>query len=779
MASQSNAADLLPKKLRKSCEETFGGEIEAVIKGWYITSRPAFLDDPSSSLTTNEVMAREALLSSRSEYDPMKALIVVSERSISIVSRRNEHVLYQLPSYMLEEYWIDTSTSPATLVFTFFSQKLSIDYVNIFQIKPKYQPHIEPIFEALKHQEKKHRASQIDLSSLRIQLNVLGTRAAFLLGSVSVSKKTGSDTCIAAAEKLKHRNKRSKDRLLPISVVVTRESIRYAEVLVDEPLADVLIKEVSFLTVVTHSGSDELFIFIEVDERLDNVLCHVILCEYGAGHSLGELVNTALNSQPSQREALPGDPFQCIVETPDTDLGSMKELVVPRGRLTPIKVIGSGQFGTVWLANLVSREDVSSDDDDIACAVKMLRTESSDADVKEFFEECELLSTLDHPNIIKLVGVSFHARPWLAVMEIMNYGDLQKVLRTCKQKQHFLSSVEQYTLMEQAAAGMTYLASQGIVHMDIAARNMLLHANNIVKIADFGKAHRVDPMSGKFHLRGIMQLCVRWMAPETLEGRPIYFSESTDVYSFGVFMWEIYTYGTLPFRHLKSRAAKDEIVAGLILSRPESCPEETYEYMLQTWDKNPESRPRFKELHTFVRKMRLEHEQSEEPRDVGASLNTLLSQNYRRLAKRASIVHRQARKNSGGPRLRRQSVSTSLATMTEESEGKLQFMRLISELMSHTSTSLVLFHAEGTSEKHHKPSFTEDENWTGTMKRKKSQRQRSSLSSRSSQQENSASTITKVDGDSHELVRRDSVEMDLNLFDNGSNFTEFGDTNKV
>lgn len=127
---------------------------------------------------------------------------------------------------MLEEYWIDTSTSPATLVFTFFSQKLSIDYVNIFQIKPKYQPHIEPIFEALKHQEKKHRASQIDLSSLRIQLNVLGTRAAFLLGSVSVSKKTGSDTCIAAAEKLKHRNKRSKDRLLPISVVVTRESIR-------------------------------------------------------------------------------------------------------------------------------------------------------------------------------------------------------------------------------------------------------------------------------------------------------------------------------------------------------------------------------------------------------------------------------------------------------------------------------------------------------------------------------------------------------------------------
>ena len=315
-------------------------------------------------------------------------------------------------------------------------------------------------------------------------------------------------------------------------------------------------------------------------------------------------------------------------------------------------MLGAGQFGTVYLANL-SNDFAGFDDDneeDRQVAVKLLRSESSDSDVAEFRYECEVMCDLVHPNVVRLLGVCFEQRPWLAVLEMMNYGDLRTVMRTCVQKRVGVTLLEKLVLIEQALAGMVYIAERGYVHMDVAARNMLLHTNNLVKIADFGIAHKVDPETKKFRLRGFLRLAVRWMAPETLGGSPIYFSERTDVYAFCVFMWEIFQNGLLPFHTMKSRAARDAIRDGAILAKPDACPQELYDLMTTAWERDVEARWTFQQLHDKVRNYLLAEEQrSDKPaRDIGAALNDSLTQTFRRLSVKASMVRRQSQKVGAG-----------------------------------------------------------------------------------------------------------------------------------
>ena len=180
----------------------------------------------------------------------LQALLVVSESMLTIVARKSNSILLKIEAHLPEEYMIDRRFTPATFGFSFHSAALGIDYITVFQSKEKYTPQVEPCLEALKCTDKKHRQSQINPASLGIQSNVVGTRGAYLLGSVPVSRKNGNEVCRAAADMLKRKHKRAIERLLPITIVVTAESIKYAETLVDESLADVLIKDVSFLTVL-------------------------------------------------------------------------------------------------------------------------------------------------------------------------------------------------------------------------------------------------------------------------------------------------------------------------------------------------------------------------------------------------------------------------------------------------------------------------------------------------------------------------------------------------
>ncbi|EGD82461.1 TK/HMTK protein kinase [Salpingoeca rosetta] len=771
MAAQHKPLEIIPKKLRKTLPFE-DDDVHTVIKAWYIDSVPVFLDDPDSHSTASERITETMLSALRLRDTPIKVFVVVSNAQLSVIARSTGSIILQIASSKLDEFQVDSRSSPSCFAFSFHSSTLGVDYINVFQVKPKYEALVAPCLEQCKVKQRPHRMSKINPKHQQHSgKHVLGVFQGVLLGSTAVASKHRDDVCRGAADKLKRRQRRAHTRLLPVAIVLTADSIRYAEVLADRDFEHVLLKTISHATVLDDGHTRELFAFIESDDRLDNFTCHLIYVQRGVADRLCQLIGQAKEQQKrlsemsvDQPDDKPGGAFRTLPDTANSNPSDLANAQIDRDKLTSVSVLGTGQFGRVWFANLTketnentntddasSSSGSSSDDDFMPCAVKMLRSESTDDHAEEFLNECRMMQGLDHPNVLRLLGVCIEARPYLAVLEMMHYGDLNKVLKTCRRKELILTVLEQLLLIEQAAAGMVYLTSQGIVHMDVAARNMLLHSSNSVKIADFGVAQRVDPSNGKYRLRAPMRLPVRWMAPETLKGKPIYFSERTDIYSFAIFMWEVFTYGQLPFREFKSRDARDKIIAGHI--------PETPAYMMLMLGQGPGSET------NVCRHAQLRPQQtsgtgaSRTPRRVtlGATLNASLSQNHRRLSKRASIVRRQSRKGSMGPAPRRTAAnSTSLATMAEEPEG------------------------DDAVEKPTK-SFDDEENWTGTIKRKKSLRQRNSstASMTSAGPTKAAEEPVKVEGKEHSLVRRDSVEMDLNMFDDGSKFTEFGDSGKL
>ena len=280
-----------------------------------------------------------------------------------------------------------------------------------------------------------------------------------------------------------------------------------------------------------------------------------------------QALTKAIEISHKRAEAKADDPFYPDSFKKESVPDVLASIELKREDLTGVKVLGAGQFGRVYLAVQTFGDDESKD---VQRAVKLLRDGASLSDKEEFTREAEIMTVMEHPNIVQIVGTCMVYRPWLVVLEMMQYGDLKKVLLACQHKEMEVSFIELLVMAEQVAAALEYVAGKGFVHMDVAARNALLHTNNLVKLSDFGITRPVDPDTGKFRLSGQLRMAVRWMAPETLGKHPILFSEKTDVYSYGVLMWELPSYGRLPFRTLKAREAKDKIRDGLMLGPPPS-----------------------------------------------------------------------------------------------------------------------------------------------------------------------------------------------------------------
>lgn len=153
--------------------------------------------------------------------------------------------------------------------------------------------------------------------------------------------------------------------------------------------------------------------------------------------------------------------------------------------------------------------------------------------------------------------------------------------------------VEQLDFCSQIAAGMRHVAEKGFVHMDVATRNILVKGRRL-KVADFGTSHQVDVKTKEFLLLSRMRLPVRWMAPETLRGNQISFSEKTDVWSFGVTCWEIFSYAAIPFGDLSSEKAKAAVQDGKLLEKPAACPQRFFDNVLMPcWRADASARPQF------------------------------------------------------------------------------------------------------------------------------------------------------------------------------------------
>ena len=279
-----------------------------------------------------------------------------------------------------------------------------------------------------------------------------------------------------------------------------------------------------------------------------------------------------------------------------------------------IRELGMGQFGKVILAETVglSAKDLrlSESDDDKSkstlVAVKKLKSDAPNATKEAFEKEVNFMSRLTDRNIIHILGVCFEDTPFI-MMEYMEKGDLNQYLQKFKTlsttDSEPPSQITASTLVHMAtqiASAMKYLVSHNFVHRDLATRNCLVGPNYLVKISDFGMSRSLYG-SHYYRIHGRFSLPVRWMAYECFYGK---FSQKSDVWAFGVTMWEIFTLAKeQPYNYMSDKQVVEDALKGKnrkTLARPDMCPLKVYKIMLECWEHNSDQRATFEELFQLL-----------------------------------------------------------------------------------------------------------------------------------------------------------------------------------
>ena len=292
---------------------------------------------------------------------------------------------------------------------------------------------------------------------------------------------------------------------------------------------------------------------------------------------------------------------------------SRQPLNVNEDNICEVKRIGVGQFGAVLLAKMsgLSATDIKTlpkdaiGADGVALvAVKRLKPDVSDEIRQSFDKEIKFMSQLQHENIVQLLAVCTRRDNPFIVMEYMENGDLNQFL----QKYQMVSDDEAvYSnqippsallyMAVQIASGMCYLSSLNYVHRDLATRNCLVGSNFRIKISDFGMSRNLYERV-YYRVRGRAMLPIRWMATESFYGR---FSEKSDVWAYGVVVWEIFTLGKKqPYEKLDDQEMIQDAIRGTgrrIMNKPDGCPQAVYEVMLSCWEYSAADRATFKDIH--------------------------------------------------------------------------------------------------------------------------------------------------------------------------------------
>uniref|UniRef100_A0A5F8G3A8 Fibroblast growth factor receptor n=1 Tax=Monodelphis domestica TaxID=13616 RepID=A0A5F8G3A8_MONDO len=277
----------------------------------------------------------------------------------------------------------------------------------------------------------------------------------------------------------------------------------------------------------------------------------------------------------------------------------------PRDKLTLGKPLGEGCFGQVVMAEAVGI-DKDKPKEAVTVAVKMLKDDATEKDLSDLVSEMEMMKMIGkHKNIINLLGACTQDGPLYVIVEYASKGNLREYLRARRppgmEYSFDINRVpeEQMTFKDlvsctyQLARGMEYLASQKCIHRDLAARNVLVTENNVMKIADFGLARDINNIDYyKKTTNG--RLPVKWMAPEALFDRV--YTHQSDVWSFGVLMWEIFTLGGSPYPGIPVEELFKLLKEGHRMDKPANCTNELYMMMRDCWHAVPSQRPTFKQL---------------------------------------------------------------------------------------------------------------------------------------------------------------------------------------
>ncbi|PIK43166.1 putative vascular endothelial growth factor receptor 1-like, partial [Apostichopus japonicus] len=278
--------------------------------------------------------------------------------------------------------------------------------------------------------------------------------------------------------------------------------------------------------------------------------------------------------------------------------------ILDRRRLVIGKRLGAGQFGVVYKGIL--KGEHSSDRNRIV-AIKNPNVSLTDRIREDFLKEIKLMIEMkrdikSHPNISLIIGCCTVSEPFCLITEFMKHGELLGFLRKCRKcKQDYvfpdpifkLTETNQVQIGLQIAKGMAHLSSMKYFHGDLAARNILVGENLLVKISDFGFARDIYE-TGFDKLEKEEKRPVKWYSPEA--NRDGVCSEKGDVWSFGVVLYEIFSLGAVPYIGLGGDEVFKKIENGYRLGKPDDCPFDVYEIMMQCWEYQPGDRPNFQQL---------------------------------------------------------------------------------------------------------------------------------------------------------------------------------------
>nr|XP_005993132.1 PREDICTED: tyrosine-protein kinase ITK/TSK [Latimeria chalumnae] len=269
-------------------------------------------------------------------------------------------------------------------------------------------------------------------------------------------------------------------------------------------------------------------------------------------------------------------PVSCWKEKAPTTAGfSYGKWEINPSELTFIQELGCGQFGLVHLGTWKDRTNV---------AIKMIREGAMSEE--EFIEEAQVMMKLSHPKLVQLCGVCTKQTPILLAFEFMEYGCLSDYLRNHRGN---FSKETLLGMCQDVCEGMAHLESAYFIHRDLAARNCLVGESQVVKVSDFGMTRFV--LDDQYTSSTGTKFPVKWSSPEVF--RYSKYSSKSDVWSFGVLMWEVFTEGKMPYENRTNGEVVEDITAGFRLLKPKLASDLVYQLMDWCWKERPEDRPSF------------------------------------------------------------------------------------------------------------------------------------------------------------------------------------------
>uniref|UniRef100_A0A8B9L8H0 Tyrosine-protein kinase receptor n=1 Tax=Astyanax mexicanus TaxID=7994 RepID=A0A8B9L8H0_ASTMX len=276
------------------------------------------------------------------------------------------------------------------------------------------------------------------------------------------------------------------------------------------------------------------------------------------------------------------------------------EWEVSREKITLCRELGQGSFGMVYEG---IAKGVVKDEPETKVAIKTVNESASMRERIEFLNEASVMKEFNCHHVVRLLGVVSQGQPTLVIMELMTRGDLKSYLRSLRSKQGSCSqplpSLKKMIQMAgEISDGMAYLNANKFVHRDLAARNCMVAEDFTVKIGDFGMTR--DIYETDYYRKGGKGLLpVRWMSPESLKDGV--FTTNSDVWSFGVVLWEIATLAEQPYQGMSNEQVLRFVMEGGLLDKPDNCPDMLFELMRMCWQYNPKMRPSFLEIISSIK----------------------------------------------------------------------------------------------------------------------------------------------------------------------------------